>query len=188
MAPRPTHRGWFDSSPGNPENEAPGQYKTWTDPEESSNTVFGKKGASDSFTQLPHHQLHRWRAVPFRRAHAPYQRQGAHRRHLPLHVPDPRCLLPDGPVRELGHCQAPGQGTSGPWPATSTRGSLSAKATGTGSRSAPPRKAAASASSPRSGSTARASRPAGRSTPPVPTRPAGSVFGERAWAASTGTI
>ncbi|MEA2604011.1 MAG: hypothetical protein QOF89_5003 [Acidobacteriota bacterium] len=42
--------GWFDSSPGNPTNEAPGQFKTWPDPIAPANTVFGHKGASGSFT------------------------------------------------------------------------------------------------------------------------------------------
>ncbi|MCP4203906.1 MAG: hypothetical protein GY769_18470 [bacterium] len=42
--------GWFDSSSGNPQNGAPGLYKTWPDPVDGGNTVFGKKGASDSFT------------------------------------------------------------------------------------------------------------------------------------------
>ncbi len=42
--------GWFDSAPGNPTNEAPGQFKTWPDPVAPANTVFGHKGASGSFT------------------------------------------------------------------------------------------------------------------------------------------
>lgn len=42
--------GWFDSSPGNPQNQAPGLYKTWPDPVAGGNVVFGKHSASNSFT------------------------------------------------------------------------------------------------------------------------------------------
>src|SRR5690606_8094869 len=42
--------GWFDSAPGNPTQEAPGQFKVWTDPRAAGNHAFGKRGASDSYS------------------------------------------------------------------------------------------------------------------------------------------
>ncbi len=42
--------GWFDSSPGNPGNEAPGQFKVWSDPIVGGNRAFGHKGASESYS------------------------------------------------------------------------------------------------------------------------------------------
>jgi RHS repeat-associated protein len=42
--------GWFDSAPGNPTQEAPGQFKIWTDPRAAGNHAFGKRGASDSYS------------------------------------------------------------------------------------------------------------------------------------------
>jgi large repetitive protein len=42
--------GWFDSAPGNPDQEAPGLFKTWPDPVSSGNLAFGHKGASRSCT------------------------------------------------------------------------------------------------------------------------------------------
>ncbi len=42
--------GWFDSSPGHPGNEAPGQFKVWNDPTLAGNHAFGHKGASESYS------------------------------------------------------------------------------------------------------------------------------------------
>ncbi len=49
--------GWFDSAPGNPVEEAPGQFKIWPDPAGGGYRVFGKRGAADSFTHLRSHQF-----------------------------------------------------------------------------------------------------------------------------------
>ena len=44
--------GWFDSAPGNPQQEAPGLYQTLADPLTASNKTFGKESASNSYTHL----------------------------------------------------------------------------------------------------------------------------------------
>ena len=49
--------GWFDSAPGNPVEEAPGEYKIWDDPSQGFNVVFGKKGAANGFTHQHDHLL-----------------------------------------------------------------------------------------------------------------------------------
>ena len=50
--------GWFDSSPGNPGNEAPGQFKVWSDPVVGANRAFGHKGASESYSHYRARTFH----------------------------------------------------------------------------------------------------------------------------------